>query len=76
MASSTVGNVDITSSPIVLITVPLNWCCGIFHDVETGTGDRLAGLGIAEFVVQLGAANHVREDDRYFEIPSHKQMLT
>ena len=42
----------------------------VLHDVQADR-DGLARLGIAEFVVQLGAADDVSEKNCNFEIPSH-----
>ncbi len=49
----------------------------VFHDVET-VRHRLAGLGIAELVVQLRAADDVSKHDSDFKVfchnPAHKYL--
>ena len=60
-----------TSSPMVLMTVPLNWWVASFM-TSRHRRHGLAGLGIAELVVQLRAADDVGKHDRYFKILRHK----
>ena len=47
---------------------------GIFHDFQAN-GDRFAGLGVPELFVQLGTANNISEEDRYFLVSRHEKNL-
>ena len=74
IASSAVGKVDMTSSPMVLMTVPLIGLGGLAHDVEA-TAHHLPSFDVAELFVKLRAAHHVGEQNRNLHILTHGFLL-
>ena len=69
-ASSAVGKVAMTSSPMVLMTVPLVLLGGGPHQVDA-QGNDLAGALVAQHLVDAGRPDDVGEQDRQLDISAH-----
>ena len=70
-ASSAVGNVAMTSSPMVLMTVPL--CCSVAraHDVDADRRSSPRARWSPRSVEEAGAADDVGEQDGEFDVLDH-----
>ena len=69
-ASLAVGNVDMTSSPIVLMTVP--WCCSVAcpHDLDAGLRPFPCAQ-VPMHLVEPRRADDVGKQDGEFDVFSH-----